>query len=186
MKYINKYINITLLIFFILLCLCLYLYVKAEKFTDTIPIPTIDLISSQLTKEIGRVLHISPRRISNLTFTGDITKRQLTVSFTILERNLIESANDEINANDAITLYTYLFSTGNFIVSINNQNVVLNENTATTPTNKGMYFDNIGLKTISKYIDGKYIYPVPTDSSLVNFYKLNIDENYNVRPKIIL
>ena len=183
MKYISKHLILVVVLTIILLCL--YLYVKFEKFADPTPTLTLGRIDTQLTREIARVLGISQRRITNLIYAGDPTSN-LKVSFTILERNLIESANDEIKTDDAITLYINLFSTNTFFVNINGNYISLSRNTATMPTNKGMYFDNIGLKTISKHANEIYMSPVPTDAVLVNFYKLGIDDKYNVRPKIIV
>ena len=193
-EHIKKYTQIKYIILFIILiiiCLVLYLYVKAEKFGDTTipsstPTTTIStgLISIQLTIEIARVLHISPRRITNLKFTGDISKRQLNVSFTILEANLTELSNNEMKTVDVINLSDGLFNAGNFIIIINNKSILLNKIQPTvTPTNTINYFDNKALITIANYATNKYI-SVPNNASLTNFYKLDIDNNYNVKPNI--
>jgi hypothetical protein len=180
--------NIILIIFiiFIIICLFLYLYVKSESFFS-IPINTIPsttLISSQLTSAIAYVIGVSPRRISDLVFTGDISKQQLTVYFTILEANLSELSNNEMKANDATTFSNGLFNAGNFIVKINNQSVLLNQDQTHTATTIPNYFNNNSMITIANYATNKYI-SVPNDASYTNFYKLDIDNNYNVKPSLI-
>jgi hypothetical protein len=189
----KKYTQIKYIILFIILiiiCLFLYLYVKSEKFSDTTvvssptPTPTTGLISIQLTEEIARVLNISPRRITNLKFTGDISKSQLNISFIILEANLTELSNKEMKAVDATNVSDERFNSGNFIIIINNKSILLNKIQSTvTPTNTINYFDNKALITIANYATNKYI-SVPNTASLTNFYKLSIDNNYNIKPKI--
>lgn len=79
---------ILLCIILIILCLFLYLYVKIENFDNSIPTTTLSIptttaniaISSQLTTAIANMIGVSPRRISNLSYTGDISKHQLNVS----------------------------------------------------------------------------------------------------------
>ena len=51
------------------------------------------------------------------------------------------------------------------------------------PTVDGSNFKNKDLLEISKYFINKYV-SVPNDPALTNFYKLGVDENYNVMPKI--
>lgn len=51
------------------------------------------------------------------------------------------------------------------------------------PTVDESSFQNKDLLEISKYAIGKYV-TLPNDPALTNFYKLEVDENYNVFPKI--
>jgi len=51
------------------------------------------------------------------------------------------------------------------------------------PTIDASIFQNKDLLEISKYAIGKYV-SVPNDPALTNFYKLGVDENYNIMPKI--
>lgn len=51
------------------------------------------------------------------------------------------------------------------------------------PTIDASIFQNKDLLEISKYAINKYV-SVPNDPALTNFYKLEVDENYNVMPKI--
>jgi hypothetical protein len=44
-------------------------------------------------------------------------------------------------------------------------------------------FDNPDLKEISTYSNNKYI-SVPNDASLTNFYKLGVDNNFNIVPQL--
>jgi hypothetical protein len=45
------------------------------------------------------------------------------------------------------------------------------------------YFNNSGLLDIAKYSKNKYI-GVPNDASLTNFYTLEYDNNFNIKPVI--
>lgn len=186
--------NKTYIFIFIILiiCLILYLYVKSESFDNSIPTTSNIPISSQLTSAIANVIGISPRRISDLIFTGDISKMQLNISFTILEANLIELSNNEMKADNATAFSDGLFAAENFIVKINNQSVFLNKTksqtknqNSITPTNTANVFDNTSLITIANYATNKYI-SIPNDSSLTNFYKLDIDNNYDIKPGITI
>jgi hypothetical protein len=166
------------IISFLLIFISLYLYVVRESFTNDNQIA----ISTKLTSEISRVLGISPRRITNIEYTGDITKNALQVSFLILEPSLAEYNNKEINATDAATQSIALMSSNSFTVNIDGYNVVLSSyDNPTEQTSVVNYFNNNGLKDIAKYSYDKYI-SVPNDASLTSFYKLNIDSNYNITP----
>lgn len=178
--------HILLFIILIIIFLYLYIYVIYEKFDDSIPTITSSLsISSQLTLAIANMIGVSPRRISNLSFTGDISKLQLNVSFIILEANLIELSNNEMKAIDATTFSNGLFSSGKFIIYINNKSILLNQSqTNNTPTTTANFFDNTNLITIANYATNKYI-SVPTDASLTKFYTLDMDDNYKVKPSLI-
>lgn len=178
----TKYILI--FIFLLIISLFIYLYVKVESFATLQSISSSSLISNQIITEISRVIYISPRRISNLSFTGDISTGKLNVSFNILEPNLTELSNNEMKADDALKYSNDLFNTNKFIIIINNQSVLLNQiQNNTTPMATTNYFNNTGLITISNYANNKYI-SVPNDHSLTNFYKLDIDNNYNISPNI--
>lgn len=178
--------HILLFIILIIIFLYLYIYVIYEKFDDSIPTITSSLpISSQLTLAIANMIGVSPRRISNLSFTGDISKLQLNVSFIILEANLIELSNNEMKASDATTFSNGLFNSGKFIIYINNKSILLNQSqTNNTPTTTANFFDNTNLITIANYATNKYI-SVPTDASLTKFYTLDMDNNYKVKPSLI-
>ena len=166
------------IICFLLIFICLYLYVVRESFTNDNAIP----ISTQLTSEISRVLGISPRRITNVAYTGDITTNALQASFVILEPNLIEFTNKVMNATGAATKSTSLMSSKSFTVNIDGYSVSLSKyNTSTDTIPIVNYFNNKGLKDIAKYSYDKYV-SVPNDASLTSFYKLNIDSNYNITP----
>jgi hypothetical protein len=165
----------------------IYMYISKENFDNQTTVPQITQqllpISNQLTNEIARVLKISPRRIQNLSYTGDITSNQLKVSFVILDANLNEYAKKEINNIDAGKNANSLFETGNFVVTINNKNVLLSKINTTPTINDSFVFDNKGLLDISKYSQNAYI-SVPNDSSLTKFYKLEIDKNLNIVPRL--
>jgi len=180
----------------ILIFLILYCYVKVESFENTtIPQTTQPVqilptqpqlpISLQLTTEIARLLNISPRRISNIIFDGDITSGKLLVSFFIQEPNFTESLKREKNAADAGLIANNLLINDNFIVSIGGQVVKLAKLTNPTPTatETSDFFNNKGLLDVAKYSNNKYI-SVPNDESLTNFYKLDVDDNFNLIPKI--
>ena len=189
MNQIRKYKEIKfilLCIILIILCLFLYLYVKIENFDNSIPTTTANIaISSQLTTAIANMIGVSPRRISNLSYTGDISKHQLNVSFTILEANLTELSNNEMKEVDATNFSNGLFKSENFIININNQSILLNQNqTNNTSTTTANYFNNTSLIAIANYAKNKYI-SVPNNDSLTNFYKLDIDNNYKVNPNFI-
>jgi len=166
------------IICFLLIFISLYLYVVRESFTND----NQTAISTKLISEISRVLGISSRRITNIEYTGDITKNALQVSFVILEPNLVEYTNKEMNATDAATQSTSLMSSNSFTVNIDGYSVSLSKYDTTSATPAIInYFNNNGLKDIAKYSYDKYV-SVPNDASLTSFYKLNIDSNYNITP----
>jgi uncharacterized membrane protein len=153
-----------------------------EKFGNGTDI--IQPISIQLTDQISLKLNISIRRIQNLAFSGNLSNQSLNVSFTILEPNLIETANGEPNAQTAASTANNMFNRNNFIVKINNVNVRLNrtnEQENTSINDMSSYFNNTGLLDIMDYSQQKYI-QVPNDLSLTRFYNLTLDKNYNVKP----
>ena len=79
----------------ILLLVFLYLYSKKENFENetTTTKPMLPL-STQLRNEIGSVLNISPSRISNLDYEGNILMNTLRISFDISDTNLDERLNN--------------------------------------------------------------------------------------------
>ena len=173
------------LISFILVFIFLYLYVKNESFDVDSSINNNYQISTQLIVEIARVLSISKNRINKLVYDGDISKGQLNVSFVILDQNT--SSTEQSSKNSAI-LANDLMVNGNFKVLINGISVVLSKfpNTgqnAENAKNTNTFFDNLGLKTISDYSLSKYN-SLPKDESLTKFYTLDIDDNYNLVPKM--
>jgi hypothetical protein len=165
---------------FILIFICLYLYVKIESFAN--PTDSNIPISAQLTSEIARVLGVSTRRITKLLYTGDISAGALGVSFTILEPIAIEIKNNEKIKKKVSDLEDKLFKSKSFKVFINGFNILLYK-ISEPKTNDENYFDNNGLKDISKYSNKKYN-SVPNDASLTNFYKLEFDRNFNIMPKL--
>ena len=183
---INKFFFIGL----ILICIFLYLYVKIEAFgITTTQYNIIDpriAISIELAAEIARVLNVSVRRIVNITYTGDITSGKINVSFTILEPNFGETINNETNANAVGILANNYFISNNFNVIINGLSVKLTKTqSSTTPqlTLNSDFYNNKGLLAISDYAKNKYT-ASPTDVSLTNFYKLDIDSNFILAPKL--
>ena len=170
------------LISFILVFIFLYLYVKNESFYVDESTYSNSQISYQLRVEIARVLSISKNRINNLVYDGDISKGQLNVSFIILDPNT--SSTEQSSKNSAI-LANELMVNGTSKVLINGIPVVLSKipNTGQNSQNSNTFFDNMGLKTISKYSLDKYN-SLPKDESLTKFYTLGFDDNYNLIPKM--
>ena len=175
------------LICFILIFIYLYLYIKLEQFvvSPTLSIPTAqpDIpISTQLTSEIARVLNISKRRVTNVLFEGDVSSGVLQATFIILEPNSNELAKQEKPSKDYAIMAATLFKNGQFKVFINGIPIKLNK-LKIAKDNINNFFDNTGLIDISKYTRDKYI-SVPNDDSLTKFYKLDIDKNFNITPKM--
>jgi len=190
------------IISFILIFIYLYLYVKLESFNEStittinnIPqtnnsLETFEIsalekdmpISTQLISEISRVLGISKRRITNLIFKGDIANGSLKVIFIILDPNPAEIINNDKSAINAAILANTLTKNGTFKVFINGLSIILYK---LNKSNKDIntFFDNTALLDISDYSKTKYR-AVPNDNSLTNFYKLDIDKNFNIKPSI--
>jgi hypothetical protein len=111
----------------------------------------------------------------------------LSVSFTILDPNVIEVNNGEKNAQTVASITQNLFTNNNFIVKINNLNVKLSKiksNSGNTPTatmDNSVYFNNTGLTDVSNYAQSKYAL-IPNDPSLTQFYSLQMDSNFNLKP----
>jgi len=182
----------------LVLLIGLYLYIiikNKEHFDTTTPItaqPTQSIqqtISIQLLNQIALTLGVSVRRISNITYNGDISNQNLAVSFTILDPNVIELQSGEPNSQTTTSNANNLFNQNQFIVQINGVNVMLskiNPNSTSNGTpnatvNISSYFNNTGLQDIAKYAQQAYR-EVPNDASLTHFYNLKIDSNYNINP----
>lgn len=162
--------------------------------TTTTPQTTIpaELISTQLTTGIASSLGVSVRRITNLNYTGDISTQTISVSFTVLDPNLIETSKNELAAVAAANYANALFTQGNFIVPINKINVRLtkmNENKNENNTigssipimDPASYFNNKGLLDTANY--AKQVYDtVPVDSAATRFFTLQPDSNFNLMP----
>ena len=164
---------------FILIFICLYLYVKIVSFANENN--SSRPLSLQLTSEIARVLTVSVRRVTNVEYVGDHASGSLNVSFNILEPNPKEIDKNEADTKTVLISVDQLFTSGNFKVLINGSIVVLNK--MPKPTINTIYFNNSGLKDVSKYSDSVYT-SVPNDASLTNFYKLGFDSNFNITPKL--
>ena len=156
------------------------------------------LISTQLTTGIASMLGVSVRRITNLNYSGDISRQTLAVSFTVLDPNLIEASKNELPAVAAANNANTMFTQRNFIVPINKINVRLtkmNQNSSgsngnnssddignSTPTiDPATYFNNKGLLDSANY--AKQVYDtVPVDSASTKFFTLQPDSNFNLMP----
>jgi len=170
----------------ILLLIFLYLYSKKENFEDDQTTQSTLPISTQLRNEIGSLLNISPSRINNLDYEGNLLMNTLRIHFDIHDNNLDETLNNEPSKMEAKKIVDTLMLTDKFIVSINNRTVILRKmipKTEKTKIEKSRFFDNQGLKEISRYADKKYI-SVPNDESLTKFYTLGFDKDYNLEPKL--
>jgi len=170
----------------ILLLIFLYLYSKKENFENEQATQSTLPISTQLRNEIGTLLNISPSRISNLDYEGNLIMNTLRVHFDIHDNNLDETLNNEPSKMEAKKIVDALMLTDKFIVSINNRTVILRKmipKTEKTKIEKSRFFDNQGLKEISIYTKNKYI-SVPNDESLTKFYTLGFDKDYNLEPKL--
>jgi len=187
-------LNFKLLILgFMILLIGLYLYIiikTRENFNNITPITNLQSeqpISTQLLNQIASKLKVSVRRIQNLTYSGDISKQILAVSFTILDPNVIEIQNGETNAQTIASNANNLFIQNQFIVQINGVNIMLSKinqsstSVSNTSVDNSIYFNNTGLQDISNYAQQKYR-EVPNDASLTNFYNLKIDSNYKINP----
>ncbi len=181
--------------------------------TTTTPQTTIPaaLISSQLTTGIAIKLGISIRRITNLSYSGDINSQRLAVSFTVLDPNLIEASKNELSALEVAKNANTLFTQGQFIVPIDGINIRLdkmnagnnagsigrstsadsmNANSSNLVNDIGLiapvmdpasYFNNQGLLDSAKY--ARQVYDtVPVDSAATRFFTLQPDSNFNLMP----
>jgi hypothetical protein len=169
------------------LIIAIYLHIIIKNKENFIGDINDQPISIQLLGQIAAKLGVSVRRIQNLIYNGDVATQILSVSFTILDPNVIEVNNGEKNAQTVANNAYSLFVNNNFIVKINNINVRLsktNSNSNNSPTatlDNSVYFNNTGLLDISNYSQQKYI-QVPNDPSMTHFYSLKMDSNFNLKP----
>ena len=189
----NKNIKFLLLfITFFIISFYLYFYVITEKFTipeTTQPITPNTTISQtiydQLKTEIARLIGIEETRITNLSYTGDIQYKQLTVKFGILEVNTTQRLRNQLTKEEAYNKANELFSTSGFNVKINGDNITINKAPDFEVSNKKKsdYFNNKALLDVAKY--AKSVYKgVPEDEELTKYYKLSINKNLNIVPKL--
>jgi len=175
----------------ILLLIFIYIYVIKENFSDTTnptstPIATLsNTISFQLQNEIAKVLEISPARIYNLKYEGDLKNNVLSIDFNILDGSI--KYKTEKRQNQAEKQALDLVMNDTFYVTINNQAIKLRK-MASIKQNSALFddtffFKNKGLKDIYKYTNNKYI-TVPNDESITKFYTLEFDKDYKLTPKI--
>ena len=181
-------LNEIVFISLVLICFFLYLYVKKEGFEPTVSAEANVVITAILSSEIARVLSISVRRIANVIYNGDLTSGALQVSFTILEPNYGELTNNEKDANIVGILANSLLLSNTFIVNINGISTKISK-IIVSPTpvikqymNTNLY-NNKGLLDIVQYANNKYD-SSPNDASLTKFYKLGIDNNFNITPTL--
>ena len=171
----------------VLLLICIYFYVKKENFDNSVKIgtDTSNTISFQLTNEIAKVLEISPSRIYNLKFEGDIKTNMLNVDFDILDGSVKYKTEKSQSAASKQALE--LVTNDVFFITINNQAIKLRKMVALTEDSAfydpSIYFKNEGLKNIISYSNDKYI-TVPNDEALTKFYTLEYDKDYKVTPKL--
>ena len=192
----NKNIKFLLLFLaFFLISFYMYFYVITEKFTVPETTQTISPINpnnttsqtiyDQLKPEIARLIGIDATRIINLTYTGDIQYKQLTVKFDILEASAIEKLRNQLTKDEAYNKVDELFTTSSFIVKINGDNITINKALQFGLNNKKKsdYFNNKGLLDAAKY--AKSVYKgVPEDEALTKYYKLTINKDFNIVPKL--
>lgn len=172
----------------ILLLLFLYFHSILQKKADTFADITPQPISIQLTDQISKILGVSSRRIQNLSFNGDISNQSLTVTFTILDPNIIEISKKEPNAQTAAQNANDLFNRNEFVVKLTDNNKTLNVKLLKIQSSSNsdsldykIFFDNTGLQQIIDYAKQTYS-QTPDEASLTKYYHLDIDSNYNVQP----
>lgn len=151
------------------------------------PTPSSIPYSTQLTMQIANKLGVSLRRISNLNYTGDINKRDISVSFTILDANLLESANKEQDTATVASIANKLFQDNTFTVMINGLSIPLKKinssiTSASNSSNAHLdFFNNKGLLDTVKY--AKQVYDtIPLDENATRFFTLKPDSNFNLVP----
>lgn len=175
-----------------ILLIGLYLYIIIKNKENFIITDSNLSINTQLLAQIASKLGVSVRRIQNLTYNGDLSNQSLSVSFTILDPNMIEIQNGEPNAQTTASNANNLFIKNQFIVQIDGVNIQLTKINRTTGNDSAipnvtidnsMYFNNTGLQDISRYALQTYK-DVPTDASLTHFYNLKIDSNYKINPTL--
>lgn len=143
-------------------------------------------ISAQLSAGIASTLGVSLRRIQNLTYSGNLANLTLSVGFTILEPNIIESAKGEPSATSVGAMAKSMFVSNQFSVPVNDITIRLtrinNTDTGATPAmNPEDYFNNKGLLDSANY--AKQVFTgVPVDSAATRFFTLKPDANFNLMP----
>jgi hypothetical protein len=145
-----------------------------------------DLLSTRLTTQIAGKLGISIRRIQNLIFTGDLSNNELAVSFIILDANVLESGKGEPTSTQAGNNANFLFTSNQFTVDIDSENITLTKintsnNSSSQKTSLSDFFNNKGLLESAKYAQKVYD-TVPVDETASNFFVLQPDSNFNLRP----
>ena len=145
----------------LLLLILIYFYVKTENFVNKTPVTTVyNPLTFQLKNEIAKVLNISPERIFNLKYEGDIKSNILNIDFSILDGSV--KYKTEKSQSQAMKQALSLVTNDTFFISINNQAVKLRKMKTIKNDSAffdiSVYFSNEGLKTISKYSNNKYIY----------------------------
>lgn len=173
-----------------ILLIGLYLYIIIKNKENFVITDSNLSINTQLLAQIAVKLGISVRRIQNLTYNGDLSNQSLSVSFTILDPNMIEIQNGEPNAQTTASNANNLFIKNQFIVQIDGVNIQLTKINRTTGNDSAipnvtidnsMYFNNTGLQDISRYAQQTYR-KAPNDASITQFYNLKIDSNYKINP----
>jgi hypothetical protein len=174
-------------IIIVLIILYLYIIIKKENFYLQ-PSQSSQPISGQLTSQIASKLGVSVRRIQNIVYNGDVRTQSLSVSFTILDTNVIELQSGEPNLQTAANNANNLFNNNQFTVQINNVNIMLDKinkipggGGTHNAIDYSSYFNNTGLQDVSKFAEQSFR-EVPNDPALTRFYNLKIDNNYKINP----
>lgn len=167
-----------ILLSIILLLLIICMFIKTNESFDN------NTISNQIIDQLSKILKISPRRISNLDFNpSSIPDGKLFISFDILEPNVTELIAKEDTALKSAELYNRLMTLGVIKIKINGKDILLQKKQTTNEINKNAFFNNKNLLNMSEYAKKKF-QVVPTDDSMTKFYKLTIDNNYKITPKM--
>lgn len=167
---------ILLSIILILLIICIYVK-NEESFQNT-------TISNQIIDQLSKILKISPRRITNLDFNpNSLPEGRLFITFDLFQPNVTELNAKEEVADKVAELYNKLVSNNNLKIKINNQDILIQKKITNNKINQETYFNHKNLLNIEKYAKKKY-QVVPTDDSMTKFFKLTIDNNYKITPKM--
>uniref|UniRef100_A0A6C0HKV9 Uncharacterized protein n=1 Tax=viral metagenome TaxID=1070528 RepID=A0A6C0HKV9_9ZZZZ len=157
--------------------------------TQVQTLPKTPAINFSITQQIASLLSISSGRVQNLTYSDIIDMGVLTVSFTINEPNFIETYNGELSSADTNKKLITLINMKLFNINIAGQSLILNYsplgissqslllndlNYAQNP----IYFNNKANLDIANYAHNVYTV-VPTDASVIKFYSLDMDKNFN-------
>ena len=189
-KYLLVFIAFLLIIFY------MYFYVINEKFTvpqvTTTTIknytPISIIVLEQLKAQIPQLIGISPSRVKNITYSGNIESGELSVYFNIDEASAIDKLRNQLTKQEALQKANDLFNYNDFIININGQNIKLkkkpNFDTNLTNNEKKTYFDNQDMLEIQNYVKQKYSGLPETDNDLIKYYKLAINKDFNIVPTI--